>query len=221
MKIRRVLRIWLFLIVPVLGISLMLSCSSDKGTEIDDPDCPHRTTPDNLLKMFANAYMEMDLNDYDEYLDEIFLFGFTADVADSLGLPPEEPWWGKTDDVNSTREMFEDPDVLEIGFAYNYENDWELCQVVRPDSAYSGFCCRIEPLIWVKVSLLSEDDPILYYRVDNSWLDIMVVPDRFTQDLWCILSIDEVKKIRFVPEGMVRSATESSTWGGIKSMWVE
>ncbi len=220
MKTRRVLRSWLFLIVPVLGISLMLSCSSDKGTEIDDPDCPDRTTADGLLKMFANAYAEMNLLDYDECLDESFLFMFTDEIADSLGLPQDEPWWGKTEDIISTRNMFEDPVVLNVAFSYEALGEWAPCHAVRDDTTFSGFCRTFDPLIEVTVSAHSEYDPILKFRVDDSFLDVMVVPDRFTDGLWCILRIEEVKKQHLrSPVVSEVTATEPSTWGGIKSMW--
>ncbi len=182
------------LMIGVLVVTTFFGCSpsSDTGpppvTEYD------RTSADNLLKFFAQAYKEKDLTDYDDALDEDFFFQFTPDIADSLGLPPEEPWWGKSEDVNSTRLMFENPNVTDIAFSYESVGEWEDHVEVREDTTFSGLFRRYDPLIEVTVIIESDDDPILKLRVDDSWLDVTVVPDRLTNGLWTILRIEESKK---------------------------
>jgi hypothetical protein len=62
-------------------------------------------------------------------------------------------------------------------------------------------------------------DPWVTYRVDGSWLDIVVVQDRFAEGHWCILSIQELEKSPGTQLGSAGTATEPSTWGNIKSLW--
>ncbi len=186
------------LLIPALQFGC--SPSSDQGPPpVEEYD---RTTEDNLMLFFANAYREKDLADYEEALDENFLFVFTEDIADSLGLPPDEPWWGKTEDLNSTKILFESETVTDIAFTYEYYTTWVDCIELRieqtpsgPDTTrFSGLCCRLNPLIEVTTIVDNDEDPILKLRVDNSWLDVTVIPDPFNEDLWTVLKIEEIKK---------------------------
>jgi hypothetical protein len=201
----------------VVAVLLILSCSDPLippvNEEID------RSDPDNLLLAFAKSYKEKDLSDYDECLDEDFLFQFTDDIADSLGLPRFEPWWGKTADVNSTGNMFGSSNVTDIGFSYEWIGEWASCQEVRDDSTFSGLCRRMEPLI-VVVTTVDSEDPYLMYRVDESFVDVTVVPDRFVNGLWTIVRMNEVRKQPLQdPIVFQLAATGRSSWGGIKSLW--
>jgi hypothetical protein len=164
----------------------------------------------------------MDLDGYEECLDEDFLFRFPDEIADSLGLPPEAPWWGKTDEITCTLNMFEDPAVQSIGFGCELLEEWVAYQEVRPDTTFTGLFRRLRPVIVVTVATDGSEDPLLSYVVNQSWLDVVVVPDRYTEGLWCVLRIDEVKMpyLRAHP-AVIGSAVESATWGGIKSMWAE
>jgi hypothetical protein len=66
------------------------------------------------------------------------------------------------------------------------------------------------------------EDPALTLRVEYSWFDVIVVPDRFTEGLWSILAIKEMDKHGLEgPVASAVSATEGTTWGGIKSMWAK
>jgi len=220
MKLRTVLRRRPFFIPAILTTFFLFSCSGDKGTDIKVDEGPDRSTPESLLLSFAKSYKEKDLEGYGECLDEDYVFVFTPDVADSLHLPPDEPWWGKTEDIESTRNMFEDTVVVNVAFSYEALGEWEAYEEVREDTTYLGLFRRFDPIIVVTVSAHSEYDPILYFRVDQSWLDVMVVPDQHTEGLWCILSIEEVEKqlLQALIASAV-SATEGTSWGNIKSMW--
>jgi hypothetical protein len=189
------------LMVAVMMFGAVFGCSpsSDTGGPPDvDVD---RTDPDKLMLFFARAYREEDLDDYDEALDESFLFQFTKEVATELGLPELEPWWGKTEDLGSTLNMFESPNMTGITFTYETVGEWVPTVEVRTDTTFSGMFRRYEPLIEV-VTILEDpenpEDPELIYRVDGSYLDIIVVPDRSIEGLWTILKIQEVEKN---PEG--------------------
>jgi hypothetical protein len=191
---------WVLLVaVMMFGAVFGCSPSSDKGgPPVREGD---RTDPDNLMLFFARAYREEDLDDYDEALDESFYFQFTRDVATELGLPELEPWWGKTEDLGSTGQMFEAPSVTGITFTYEPVGEWIPHIEVRTDTTFSGVFRRYDPLI--EVVTIDEnpenpEDPETIYRVDGSWLDIIVVPDRFTEGLWTILKIEEIEKN---PEG--------------------
>ena len=201
---------------------LLFACSDPESPPVKEDPGFDRSTPDELLKMLAHSYMEKDLDGYGECLDDDFLFVFFDEIADTVGLPPDEPWWGKTADIACTRNMFEDPVVQSVAFTYEALDEWFAHQEVRPDTTYSGLFRRVDPLIEVTVSAGSEYDPILNFRVVESWLDIVVVPDRFTEGSWCILRIEEFHKVRLqAPLASGSAATESSSWGAIKSMWAE
>jgi hypothetical protein len=205
--------------VLLVAMCLLASCSGDKSTDTDDNTWIDPRPSDDVLLILARAYAEKDIEHYAGCLHEDFLFVFTPDVADSLDLPQEEPWWGKTADVASTRAMFEDPDVTDITFAFEYASDWEPCSEVRVDSTYLGLCCRIDPLIQV-TTVVEGDDPILKLRVDNSWLDVTVVPDPDPEGLWHLLKVEEKSKRGLNARlGCAAAATEPSSWGIIKARW--
>jgi len=179
--------------IAALVSTTLFACSPSSDTRPPPVSEYDRTSPDNLLKFFAQAYKEKDLADYDEALDEDFLFQFTPEVASEMGLPADKPWWGKTEDINSTRIMFESPNVTDIAFSYESLAEWDPYTEVREDTTFSGFFRRYDPLIEV-TTIVEEEDPIVKLRVDDSWLDVTVVPDRFTGGLWTILKIEEVPK---------------------------
>lgn len=218
MKIRTAVGRVQFVICPVLAVLLLFSCSDPQSPPVEETG-PDRTSADNLLLMFATSYKEKDLDNYDECLDDDFLFQFTDDVADSLDLPRYEPWWGKTEDLSSTANMFNSPNVTGIEFSYEWIGEWVSCQEVRDDTTFSGLCRRMDPLISV-ITVVDSEDPYLMRRVDASFVDVTVVPDRFTNGLWTIVRMNEVKKIQLQPPVVYLSAgTEPSTWGDIKSMF--
>lgn len=217
MKIISIVRHGGFLVFPILALLLVFSCSDPQSPpvkkELD-------RSAGNLLLAFAKSYKEMELAGYDDCLDEDFRFIFTPQVADSLSLPPDEAWWGKTEEIACAGNMFEDPVVLKVTFSYETLGDWIPTQEVREDTVFAGLFRRLDPLIEVTVSAGSEYDPMLKFLVDESWLDVIVVPDRFTEGLWCILSIQEVEKNPLgAPLVSAGAATGRSTWGIIKATW--
>jgi hypothetical protein len=209
-----------FLIIPLLAAMFLFSCSDSESPPLTEDPSYDRTTPDNLLVMLMGSYKEQDLDGYAECLDKDFLFQFTEDVAHEIGLPQMEPWWGKTTDLASTGMMFEDPHVESITCTYEVVGSWMPHTVLRSDTTFSGLFHRIDPLIEVAVAVSGcPGDPWVTYRVDGSWLDIVVVQDRFAEGHWCILSIQELEKSPGTQLGSAGTATEPSTWGNIKSLW--
>jgi hypothetical protein len=208
------------LVIPVFAALLVFSCSDPESPPVTDDPGYDRANPDNLLLMLAGSYKEMDLDGYDECLCEDFRFYFTDEIADSLGLPSEDPWWGKTDDLMSTGNMFASQQVTDVRFTFEYVTEWAPFEAVRGDTTYTGLRRRLDPLIEVVIEIESSEDPLLIYRVDDSWLDITIAPDPYEAGLWFIVGIEESHRheLQNMTAG-TGAATEPGTWGEIKSMW--
>ena len=153
-------------------------------------------------------------------LHDLYLFGFTSDIAETLGLPPEAPWWGKTEDMTSTGNMFSAPNVTSIKVTFNRITDWLQCLEVRPGSppdTLTAACATLEPNI--KVTVETFDEPTCYW-VNDSRFDVAVTVDPGETDLWVILRITETKKNPWTGRiQAVRAATETSSFSGIKAMY--
>jgi len=184
----------------VLGLWIMvlvgLGCSPTADTNGNGGPPISRDTPDHLLNFLAVAYADKDLDSYEEALHDEFLFVFTKDIADSLGLDPEEPWWGKTKDVGSTEKMFNASEVTQITMDYvPYGDRWNAVKEVRyteTDSVvYYGTARRVIPEISVTID---EGEEPKIYRVTESYLDVIVVRDPTFPDQvrYVFLKIEEV-----------------------------
>jgi hypothetical protein len=184
-----------------LLILLMTGCwnpfsSDDNGGGNGPPPEYNRKNRDNLLNFLADSYEKKDLDKYTEALHERFQFHFTPDVAETLGLPPDEAWWGKTEDIASTGNMFETETVTRIQMNLG-EPAWYWTQVIRqnedpdPPDTLEGFETRVEPDIRVTIEEPGKEELIL--KVDKSWLFIAVVPDPNEDGLWQIIAIEEDK----------------------------
>ncbi len=146
-------------------------------------------TRDGLLNFFANAYENRDLERYSEALHDKFQFQFTPEVAESIGLPADEPWWGKTEDVASTNNMFNEQTVTRIKMDLPDPN-WFPCRVIRdPADTLDGFCTRVTPDIRVTIEEPGKEELILL--VNKSWLDIAITLDPNDDELWQIIGIEE------------------------------
>jgi hypothetical protein len=187
---------WVIVGLSVL-ILLVAGCwnpfSSDDGGGGGGP-VKYERTRDGLLNFFANAYENRDLERYSEALHDKFQFQFTPDVAESIGLPADEPWWGKTEDVASTNNMFDEQTVARIKMDLPDPN-WFPCRVIRqnleplPPDTLEGFCARVEPDIRVTIEEPGKEELILV--VNRSWLDIAITPDPNYEKLWQIIGIEE------------------------------
>jgi hypothetical protein len=179
----------------VLGLWVMIlvgiGCSPTADTNGNGDGPISRSTPDGLLKWLAVAYGDKDLEAYEEALHDEFLFVFTEDIADSLGLDPEEPWWGKTKDVSSTSKMFGSSEVTQIRMDYVSSEAWVPHEEQRPDTTYSGVFSRVIPDILVTIERGEEP---LNLIVQDSFLDVVVVRDpKFpNQVLYVFLKIEEI-----------------------------
>lgn len=175
-------RVWVTM-ATILILSMMIGCSVDKGTNPGEPDTD-RTTPERLIDFFADAYERKDIEKYGESLDDGYLFVFTPQDADSLGLPPDEPWWGKTEDLASTTKMFEDSDVSDV--------QMEILGKDGPWPTEDGVEYRIDPSIKVTIEPAGEE-PTTYW-VYQSYLYAEIIVDPYDGDLWVFKRITEEPK---------------------------
>jgi hypothetical protein len=189
---------WIGVLIGVWFLVLVgLGCSPTSDTGPNGHGPISRDTPDHLLNFLAVAYADRDADKYDEAMHEKFQFVFTQDIAEELGLPPEQPWWGKTKDLASTVKMFNSSEVTQILMDYvpEAERHWEAVDIERPDgSTYSGVFARVEPDI--RVTIEKPDEEPTTYVVNESWLDVYMVrdPNYPNEVLWVFLEIQEIPK---------------------------
>ena len=179
------------LLAAWMAVLVGLGCSPIADPGGGGPGPISRDTPDHLLNWLAVSYQEKNGDDYEEALHDQFQFVFTKDVADTLGLPDGEPWWGKTKDVASTKKMFADTKVTDVSMRYESVGHWTAETEVREDSTYNVVYTRVQPEIKVTIEKPGEEPTV--YWVNNSWLDINVIkdPNYPDQNLFVVLSIKE------------------------------
>jgi hypothetical protein len=219
-----------------VATALLLSCSDTRHTDIeldysverkstDDPSehrCADRGTPDALIDYVEHAYGSEYAPLYRDALHTLFLFVFTQDVADSLGLPPDQPWWGKTSELASAVNMFNSAEITRVEFSLARLGAWNPCMDIHPgsppDTLYGQFA-RFVPDISVTIER-SGEEPITLV-VDNSYLDIIVVPDPNSRGLWTVARIQEIYRTpTALPVGGSHGVmTASTSWGEIKGMF--
>lgn len=231
-------RLWrsILLCVVFAAGALLLSCSDTRHTDpgldyavirqpAGDPSerkCADRGTPDALIDYVEHAYRSEYAPLYGDALHRLFLFVFTMDVADSLGLPPDQPWWGKTNELASASNMFNSLDVTDVEFALTRVGGWTPCIDIRggsqPDTLY-GLFARFDPHIRVTIEAPGEEPLMLL--VDNSLLDVIVVPDPEFRGLWTVARMEEIYKTpaAFPASGSRKTMVASITWGHIKSFY--
>jgi hypothetical protein len=184
--------VWILLTACFVTL-LVAGCWNPFGTNGDgnkkDPIQFNRESPDNLVAFYADKYERKDSDGCEESLHDSFLFQFTPEVAEIIGLPADEPWWGKTRDLESTENMFDAVTVTDINMDMG-DPTWTLTQEVREDITFQDCrLARVSPIIQVEVIEEGKEPTIL--QVDRSWLDIVVITDPNDPKLWQILRINE------------------------------
>jgi hypothetical protein len=136
-------------------VALHMSCSENNCVTVCDQDnsCPDRPSPDQLLQSVAYAYEHKDLDLYSVIFSEFYHFEFSETHPDTIA--PDSTRMTKTEDIVSTRNLFNDPDVKDIEMTIHPQAGalWEECyrEVVRDDVAggetevFEGLCMRFEP----------------------------------------------------------------------------
>jgi hypothetical protein len=177
-----------------------------------------RATRDGLLECFAISYTNEGIGQYGQTMDDAFLFEFTPEVAESLGLPPDQPWWGKAEDLMSTQNMFRDRMVTDVQMSLSRITTWDVCS--EPHFNGAAYCARVNPDI--RVTVESPGGDTFTMLINNTWLDFIVAQDPDYPELWAIGKITEVHqpgRERPLLEGA--TLVESATWGMIKAMFTE
>jgi hypothetical protein len=190
----RIVRSWLCLAVLTgLGAVWITGCGSDTPTgQGSQPSQPNRETPDNLLDFYIYAFEHEDLDMYGEALDDGFVFEFTPAHAESLGLPPDNAWWGKTEELATMHEMFQDTTVTSLEMELTKVDDWSHCESGMPAMTITGLCVRVDPEI--RIGIAEPGREPWTYIINDVYFDMMVVldPKYPNQDLWVILSMKEL-----------------------------
>lgn len=138
-----------------------------------------RTSPTCLFKCFERSLERMQIDLYDECLDPWYFFMFLPDDTAGVGLPPDAPWWGKTEDVDAMRRLFDDPYVTEVECSLDIVTSW-------PTEDGLGF--RLDPDMRFTIHRSSApEDTILW--VGGSWLDVEVIEDPYEEEKWVFVSI--------------------------------
>jgi hypothetical protein len=171
-----------------------------------------RSTPECLISSFEWALQYKDIDDYSQCLSDTYLFEFTPVDAEGIGLPPDAPWWGKTQDMAAMAGMFEHPDVARIECTLSIESG--------PSVSAEDVTYRLEPDMRFTIDPGGGGEPVTYW-VRNSWLDVEIVPDPYDSGKWVFERMTEVLKAEFTT-GSGTGPTESgeySTFGGVKAMF--
>ena len=155
-----------------------------------------RKNPNSLLEFFATAYEDKAIDRYEEALDNDYRFEFMEADWESAGVPANAPYWGRGEDVDRTRIMFENPNTTGISFDFGLplfvnwvptkDTIWVDALPVEVDALLG----RYQPDIQV---IVENDKGSTTYWVNNSWVNIKVVQDRLDPSLWTILRIVEME----------------------------
>ena len=156
-----------------------------------------RKNPDNLLEFFAMAYEDRSIERYAEALDSDYRFQFMEKDWEGAGVPPNAPYWGKTEDVPRTELMFESEKTTGISFEFGSKLFVNWLPVT--DTIFvEGLPVEVDALLEryaPEISVIVEgDEGSTTYWVNESWVEIKVIQDRFDPSLWTILRIEEMPK---------------------------
>jgi hypothetical protein len=175
------------ILILMCAAGTVLTCSDDKTTNsAADGTCPDPASRDDLLQCLCCAYEARDAETYSSLLHQSFRFGFVPDIAESLGLPAAEPWWGRASEVLAASNMFADSALTRV-----------VMNVIDPAwfawedtlTGFQGYRARVTPDIRIILEEPGSEETILL--VNCTWLDIFVVSDASKPGQWLIVSIEE------------------------------
>jgi hypothetical protein len=191
-------------VLAILSLSLCISCGDDSVTDTGGADESYsRATPEDLIRALAHSMEERDILIYSECLHDEYLFTFVAKDAELVGLPSNQPWWGKTPDVGAVGNIFSESTVTSI--------DCDLPVKSGPWPTADGVGYRLEPIIRIVVEPEDATEPTVFL-VNACWFDIEIVEDPYDNELWVFKGIQETLK-----QGL--RAVEPSTFGGLKGLF--
>jgi hypothetical protein len=179
----------------------------------DECEINRRWSPECLFRNFELSLETMNIGFYDECLHDEYLFSFTPGDAESIGLPPDAPWWGKAVDVSVMQRVFNDPVVV--------RTECSLGIAAGPWPGEEGLMYRLEPDMRFTIQRCSmPEDTVL--MVNSSWLDVEIVEDPYDYKQWVFKSIEETLKEPFtapLATGAGTKATPATTFGSIKARY--
>ncbi|MGD9401981.1 MAG: hypothetical protein PVF95_06910 [bacterium] len=198
--------------LAVMSLAILVSCGDDNGANVNGGPEYSRATPEDLIRALAAALEEEEIDVYAECLHDEYLFEFLPGDAGSAGLPPDGPWWGKTEDVASTSNMFAAAFVTRI--------ECELPVDTGPWATDEGLGFRLDAIIKVTSEGGGYTEPRVY-MVQDSYLYAEVVTDPYDGGKWVFKALLEAKK-----EGLTAGPgpdpgrlTEPTTFGSIKALF--
>ncbi|MFZ1946165.1 MAG: hypothetical protein WAW06_01300 [bacterium] len=192
---------------------LLMSCASlDFSTDVP-PAAPalQRDSPDSLLEFFCKALEDRSIGAYGEALMESYRYRFMPQDWESVGVTPDWPFWGRTEDVAAMERLFESDMLVSI--------TCELSEVMPWFYVPGGLAMIAD--IDLKVEIDDPQKGWTIYWVRESWLEFTVKPDPLNTGLWVISEIVEAIEPQGCAGHLVgaRSATEATTFGSIKAMF--
>jgi hypothetical protein len=206
--------VWIGIAV-VVAIGLT-SCGGDSKTgPKDDDSCCMPDTPDNLMTALACVYGAKDFEAYEGLLHDEYRFSFMVDIADSLGLPPGKPWWGKTNDLQSTANLLADGNAdFSIVFIPVSEG-WTPHEMDRGDTVFTGVFRR-----YIVDLMLEMEEPgtePINLVGDATYVDVIVVPHPYTGGHFAVLDIEEDPR---PPTGAPQACLEHHlSWSEVKARY--
>lgn len=194
--------------LAIVYFALSLSCGEDTVT---DPGPEYsRGTPEELIDALAYSMEHKDIDVYAECLHDEYLFVFISEDADSLYLPPDQPWWGKTQDIGAMSDLFNDPDVVQISCTFHPD--------VGPWPTDDGVGYRLDPSMKFTIDGGAQEDTTLW--VYDTWLIIEAVPDPYANEDWVFKEIVETPKAGGLSApGSGEMAARHTTFGSVKARY--
>ncbi len=202
-----------FILILICTAGILLTCSDDKTTNsADDGTCPDPASREDLLQCLCCAYGARDSEKYSSLLHESFRFSFVPDIAESLGLPAAEPWWGRASEVLAASNMFADSAVTRVVMDI-MDPAWFAWEDTL--TGLQGYRTRVTPDIRITLEESRSEETILL--VNCAWLDIFAVSDASKPGQWLIVSIEEtgIPSLGF-EAGPLGMAVWETTWSRVR-----
>ena len=192
------------------GVVGLIGCSNSSGPSPSGYLTP--SSPENVLANLGRAYGERDLDEYLGCMSEDFKFHFTE--ADQQGPNPLPPWFYKSDERQVHENMFGGEDGVESIVL--------TLTVASVETIPGGDRCVlardiviIQADVEVRVNLHGDMAYLTTNPQDFYFRTVAGSEEREGRDLWEIFKWDD----REVWEK--GSASEESSWGAIKHLFLE
>jgi hypothetical protein len=192
-----------------LGFLQVSSCSHHEDPD-PDRDRTRRDTPEHAIACLATSLEAKSIDDYSSCLAAGYRFVFQERDWDTAGVTSLEPYWGLTEDVEATANMFSSSHTLGIVC------DLPVEMMLDSGDDFARCLCDVD----LQVTIDHGGPEPSTYWVDRSWLIITLVADPDQPDLWVISEIEETLDTWLLTRsGSLPQAEEICTVGSIKAMF--